>query len=144
MSMENKKMSHIMDVSFTVKGSSMSAEDALEGEYDLILDALQERVNYLRKNREPDAFGIDESYDDTPIRYDTPIHYDYDDLGDRVRLIDEGTLSSRFLDGSEALKFLAEVNDIDTQWLEGGNPDPEKYPSISEAYDELIDQYFND
>ena len=75
---------------------------------------------------------------------DKPIHYDYDDLGDRVRLIDEGTLSSRFLDGSEALKFLAEVNDIDTQWIECGNPDPEKYPSISEAYDELIDQYFND
>lgn len=67
-------------------------------------------------------------------------HYDYDDVGYGV-ILRNGD-ETVFLQGDDASQFLKQIEELDTIWLEGGNPNPSIFESQEDHVDLLIDPYF--
>ena len=68
-------------------------------------------------------------------------HYDYEDVGYGVILTDP-LGEDVFLQGDDAEQFLEEMNQLDTIWLEQGNPNPSIFRTQEDHIDLLIDPYF--
>ncbi len=70
-------------------------------------------------------------------------HYHYNDVGYGVILSEPGNVNDVLLQGDDAEQFLEEINQLDTIWLEGGNPNPSIFRCQEDHIDLLIDPYFS-